>query len=108
MSRFIIDPATADRVAPACGVYRHSQSETDDGGKMAIYMTQQMSNPKTITITYYRKQSSEHVSHDESGRFTKDAVDNYAKFNNLRTEEVVKGNYKSGQGVPVGGKVFQI
>ncbi|GKW01960.1 hypothetical protein EO763_11140 [Pectobacterium odoriferum] len=75
---------------------------------MATYMTQQMSNPKTITITYYRKQSSAHVSHDESGRFTEDAVANYAQFNNLRPADVVRGNYKSGQGVPVGGKVFEI
>jgi hypothetical protein len=76
---------------------------------MALYMTQSMSSLKTERITYYRKQKQEHVSHVESGTFTQDAITNYAQFNHLSREQVVVGSdYKSKQGVPTGGKVYEI
>jgi hypothetical protein len=75
---------------------------------MAIYMTQQMSSEKCIPITYYKKQSSEHVSHTESGAFTTAAKTNYSAFNHVAVGKVVAGAYKSGQGVPTGGKTFEL
>jgi hypothetical protein len=73
---------------------------------MPDYMTQPMSSGKCIPITYYKKQSQEHVSHTESGAFTTAAKANYAAFNHLTVANVVAGAYKSGQGVPTGGKTF--
>jgi hypothetical protein len=75
---------------------------------MPNYMTQKMSSGKCIAITYYRKQTQVHVSHDESGRFTQAAKGNYATFNNLQANTVVEGTFQSGQGVPIGGKVFEV
>ncbi len=75
---------------------------------MAIYMTQQMSSANTIPITYYRKQSQPHVSHEESGAFTQAAKQNYAQFNNINIDQVDAGTYRSGQGVPTGGKTYEI
>jgi hypothetical protein len=75
---------------------------------MPFYMTQKMSGGKAIPITYYRKQTQEHVSHTESGAFTTAAKANFATFNNLALGTVAEGSYKSGQGVPIGGKVFEI
>lgn len=40
---------------------------------MAKYMVQKMSSGTLKAITYYRKQTQDHPSHDESGRFTQDA-----------------------------------
>jgi hypothetical protein len=47
---------------------------------MPSYMVQTMSDARNqantaATKTYYRAQSSNHVSHEESGRFTRDAID---------------------------------
>jgi hypothetical protein len=75
---------------------------------MAFYMVQKMSSGTLPAKTYYRKQSSAHVSHDESGKFTQDAKENYAKFNHISEDKVVEGKYESGQGVPTGGSTFQI
>ncbi|OOE76072.1 hypothetical protein [Salinivibrio sp. ML290] len=75
---------------------------------MANYMVQSMSSDKTIPITYYRKQSQPHVTHQESEAFTRDAIDNYAEFNHLELNQVVAGHYRSSQGVPTSGKVYEI
>jgi hypothetical protein len=75
---------------------------------MPDYMTQKMSNAKCIPITYYRRQTQSHVTHMESGAFTQAAQQNYATFNALQVDEVEVGTFKSGQGVPTSGKVFQI
>ena len=75
---------------------------------MPDYMTQPMSSAKTEKITYYRQQSSAHVSHDESEAFTAAAKANYATFNNIDESAVEEGNYRSGQGIPTGGKTYQI
>lgn len=48
------------------------------------------------------------MSHDESGAFTQDAKQNYSTFNNLNVDQVVEGTFKSSQGVPTGGKVYEI
>jgi hypothetical protein len=59
--------------------------------------------------TYYRQQSSAHVSHDESGRFTQDAIANYVAFNHLRNNDGIEvGHYQSGQGVPAGIGTYEI
>ena len=75
---------------------------------MAMYMTQSMSSPKTMLITYYRKQAHGHPSHAESGKFTNDARSNYAKFNNISEGVVTVGTYRSSQGIPIGGKTYEI
>jgi len=75
---------------------------------MPNYMTQTMSSPKTELITYYRKQKNQHPSHDESGAFTQAAQFNYATFNRIEENQVVVGPYRSGQGVPTGGKTWEI
>ncbi|WP_028997594.1 hypothetical protein [Azohydromonas australica] len=76
---------------------------------MALYMTQSMTSANTERITYYRKQSQPHVSHAESGAFTQAAIANYAQFNHIQPTAVVVGSdYRSGQGVPTGGKVYEI
>lgn len=75
---------------------------------MADYMTQKMSSGTLIPITYYRKQTQPHPSHEESGAFTSAAKNNYATFNNIPESEVEEGAYKSSQGVPTGGKTYKI
>ena len=70
-------------------------------------MTQPMSTPNTTKITYYRKQSA-HPSHEESGAFTAAAKSNYATFNNISKNTVDEGTYKSSQGIPTGGKTYEI
>lgn len=76
---------------------------------MPKYMTQKMedTNGKCIAITYYKKQS-DHPSHDESGAFTQAAKRNFATFNHISEGKVKVGSYKSGQGVPTGGKTFEL
>ncbi|HBS42035.1 MAG TPA: hypothetical protein DEA26_05095 [Oceanospirillales bacterium] len=69
---------------------------------MAKYMTQSMSSGILTKITYYRKQSGSHPSHAESGRFTQDAIDDYAQTNGIDESEVDEGTYRSNQGVPGG------
>jgi hypothetical protein len=76
--------------------------------KMPKYMTQKMSSGKLPTKTYYRKQTQDHVSHEESGAFTQAAKSNYAQFNHIDEAAVVEGTYKSGQGIPTGGGTFEI
>ncbi|MGM0593963.1 MAG: hypothetical protein ACQETD_05435 [Pseudomonadota bacterium] len=75
---------------------------------MAIYMTQSMSSGTLKKVTYYRKQKQVHPSHEESSAFTHDAKDDYAKSNDLNQSAVEEGTYRSGQGVPTGGKTKQI
>ncbi|MCE2027185.1 hypothetical protein [Sessilibacter corallicola] len=75
---------------------------------MANYMTQSMDSPKTEKITYYRKQSQPHPSHEESSQFTRDAKKNYAEFNHIPEADVEEGSYRSGQGIPTGGKTYEI
>jgi hypothetical protein len=57
---------------------------------------------------YYRQQTIEHVSHDESGAFTQAAINNFANFNNINANTVTTSSYKSKQGVPAGPGWFQI
>ncbi|MGR5367956.1 hypothetical protein [Photobacterium damselae] len=47
-----------------------------------------------------RKQSREHVSHTESGKFINDAILNFSKLNEIEMNNVVAGRYHSGQGKP--------
>jgi len=75
---------------------------------MALYMTQSMDTAKTIKITYYRKQTQPHPSHAESGAFTDAAKANYAEFNSIPESDVEEGTYRSSQGVPTAGKVYEI
>ncbi len=75
---------------------------------MPNYMTQKMSSGQCIPITYYRRQTQPHVSHDESGAFTQAAKQNYATFNHINVNQVDEGKFNRGQGVPTGGKVFGI
>ncbi|KGJ93765.1 hypothetical protein [Colwellia psychrerythraea] len=75
---------------------------------MANYMTQPMSAAKTIKITYYRKQSQSHPSHEETGAFTLAAESDYSRFNNIPADEVDIGTFKSSQGVPTAGKTHKI
>ncbi|NER38845.1 MAG: hypothetical protein F6J93_33645 [Oscillatoria sp. SIO1A7] len=75
---------------------------------MALYMVQPMSSGTLPKKTYYRKQTSTHVSHDESGRFTQDAKSNYATFNHIPESKVVPGKFMSGQGKPSGSGTFEI
>lgn len=75
---------------------------------MPDYMTQKMSSGIKKPITYYRKQSSKHVSHDESSAFTTAAKTAYATARNVAVNTVEEGVYKSGQGIPTGGDVEQV
>lgn len=75
---------------------------------MALYMTQSMASPNTVKITYYRQQSQPHPSHEESGAFTAAAKSNYASFNHISEGSVEVGTYRSSQGVPTGGKTYEI
>ncbi len=75
---------------------------------MALYMTQKMSSGVLAAITYYRKQSSPHVTHTESSKFTTDAKNDYATTNGIQVSQVEEGTYRSGQGVPTGGTTEQI
>lgn len=70
-------------------------------------MTQKMSAGVRIPITYYRKYSG-HATHEASGQFTRDSKANYASFNNILLTTVTEGTYKSAQGVPIGGKTWEI
>lgn len=72
------------------------------------YMTQKMSSGQLLAVTYYRKQISDHPSHAESGAFTTTATSAYAVANNIPVDQVVVGNYKSGQGIPTGGATEEI
>ncbi len=67
---------------------------------MAKYMVQSMEYGTHGKIVYYRKQSSGHVSHTESGRFTQDAKAAYALAKGVTADLVEEGSYRSNQGVP--------
>lgn len=75
---------------------------------MPLYMTQKMSSGVKKPITFYRKQSSPHVSHEESSKFTTDAKSTYATERSVPVGSVEEGTYKSGQGVPTGGDTQEI
>ncbi len=75
---------------------------------MPFYMVQSMSSGALPPKTYYRKQTSDHPSHTETGNFTQAAKQNYANFNHINIAAVVEGNFRSGQGVPTGRNIFQI
>jgi len=75
---------------------------------MALYLTQKMSSGTLPAITYYRKQINDHPSHTETGKFTQDAKNNYATFNHIPVANVIEGAFKSGQGIPTGGKTYEI
>jgi hypothetical protein len=75
---------------------------------MALYLTQKMSSGTLEAITYYRKQTNEHPSHTETGKFTQDAKNNYATFNHIPVANVRESAFKSGQGIPTGGKTYEI
>ena len=70
---------------------------------MPYYMIQNMNNRRSSS-TYYRAQSTNHVSHTESEKFTKDAKKAYAQTQHVQVSDVVEGNYRSGQGRPQAGK----
>lgn len=67
---------------------------------MAKYMTQAMSSGTFPKKTYYRKQSSAHPSHAESGAFTTDAKNQYVADYGVNLDTVELGTYRSNQGVP--------
>jgi hypothetical protein len=71
-------------------------------------MTQKMSSGVLQAVTYYRKQSQDHVSHVESGKFTTDAKNHYAAANGILASAVEAGTYKSGQGVPDGANTHDL
>lgn len=75
---------------------------------MAKYMTQSMSSGLFTKVTYYRKQTSSHPSHAESGAFTTDAIAAYATRNNIEKSAVDEGTYRSNQGIPSGGTTEEI
>jgi len=75
---------------------------------MPQYMTQTMSSGTLPPKLYYRRQTQPHVSHEESGRFTQDAKNNYAAFNHIPVNQVVEGTYHSGQGVPTAPNRYEI
>lgn len=75
---------------------------------MAKYMTQCMSSGLLTKITYYRKQSNSHPSHEESGAFTTDAIADYATTNSIEKSAVEEGTYRSNQGIPSGGTTEEI
>ena len=75
---------------------------------MALYMTQKMSSGTLIPITYYRKQANDHPSHTETGAFTDAATNNYATFNHIAVAKVEVGKFNSNQGVPTGGKTYEV
>jgi len=75
---------------------------------MPNYMTQKMSSENTESVTYYRAQTSDHVAHGESEAFTSAAIANYAAFNHIDEGSVDVGTYRSGQGIPTGGKTYLI
>lgn len=75
---------------------------------MAKYMTQQMSSSKATPKTYYRKQTQPHPSHEETGRFTRDAKQDYARFNHISVNQVVAGTFRSSQGIPSGRNTYEI
>ncbi|MGH1516964.1 hypothetical protein [Chryseobacterium sp. JK1] len=74
---------------------------------MATYMTQTMQSGKNPKINYYRK-SSAHPSHDETGKFTQDAINNYSKKYQVPANTIEKGRFQSGQGVPTGPNTQEI
>jgi len=67
---------------------------------MPNFMTQKMSSGIKKAVTYYRKQSSPHVSHEESEAFTTAAVNHYATAQRVAPNTVETGKYFSGQGRP--------
>lgn len=75
---------------------------------MPTYMTQKMSSGTKKAVTYYRKQSQDHVDHAESGKFTADAKSRYASDYEVDESAVEVGTYKSGQGIPTGGETVEI
>lgn len=75
---------------------------------MANYMTQSMSSGILKKITYYRKQTNSHPSHEESGQFTADAKSDYATTNGINEDDVEVGTYRSNQGVPGGPNTEEI
>ncbi|MCF7222273.1 hypothetical protein [Marilutibacter chinensis] len=75
---------------------------------MALYMTQTMSEGVHPSVLYYRKQTQPHVSHEESGRFTQDAVNDYARTYDVPADQVEKGKYMSSQGKPKSNKAVEI
>jgi len=75
---------------------------------MPSYMVQKMSSANTEPVIYYRAQSSDHVSHAESEAFTRAAIANYAAFNHIAEDSVDVSPYRSGMGIPTGGKTYLI
>jgi hypothetical protein len=64
------------------------------------YMVQTMSSAALPVIKYYRKQTTSHPSHVETGKFTTDATAAYAATNGIATSAVVPGHFFSGQNKP--------
>jgi len=67
---------------------------------MANYMTQTMRSGIHPSILYYRKQSSDHPSHAESGAFTQAAIADYSATYAVPLTAVEEGTYRSNQGKP--------
>jgi hypothetical protein len=75
------------------------------------YMTVNVQYESLPKKTYYRKQSSDHVSHDESGAFSADAKMNYVTFNHLTPNQAANVSvtgYKSGQGIPTSPGAYEL
>jgi len=58
---------------------------------MPFYMTQTMSCGDLPVKRYYRQQTSQHVSHRDSGAFTQAAKADYAAFNNIDQKYIREG-----------------
>ena len=71
---------------------------------MPNYMTQPMQSGMKKKVTYYRKQTVPHPSHEETGKFTQDAINAYCKTYSVQPNTVEKGTFQSGQGVPANGE----
>lgn len=72
------------------------------------YLVQKMSSGTLPVKNYYRRQTTDHPSHDETERFTHDAKMNYAKFNHIFEEKVEVGKFLSGQSKPTGSNTYEI
>ncbi|CNK45326.1 Uncharacterised protein [Yersinia frederiksenii] len=70
---------------------------------MPKYMVQSMESGTLGKIKYYRKQTTDHPSHTETGSFTQAAISAYATSKNINASEVRKGPFMSGQPVPDNG-----
>ncbi|MBW5812051.1 hypothetical protein H0I54_07735 [Yersinia kristensenii] len=67
---------------------------------MPKYMVQSMDSGTLGKVKYYRKQTTNHPTHKETGEFTQAAKDAYASSHNIDAEQVEVGTFMSGQPEP--------